>query len=196
MSTNHTQLPSELLEHHQRQWLERCPALGHGPDVSIYTDGAGWTDGWGASAFMSVFMKHSLPPVTGVNLTNQTVVSRAEFTALLEGLQSVCEALQLPRFKPEGSQSGVTIFWFTDRQDLALSAIRNVETGVPIYRRNNDADLWARYEYYERGLIIFPCHFERNSIPLQKLMDKLASDGRRKFKEWFNQIIEKHNAKS
>jgi hypothetical protein len=107
-------------------------------------------------------------------------VYRAEFEALLLGLQGILEIGGWDGNKEalDKTSSKPTICWYTDCQSLFMSVLRDPETGLPVYGRKACGDLWARFGYYETAFFITPNHIKRNSLPEQALADRVSGECR------------------
>lgn len=152
----------------------------------IYTDGSGYADGYGGSASLMVSEKYEKREIR-VSSYSHTSTDRAEFEALLMGLQSIIECMEWGeeseikslKFHPKKK----TVCWFTDRESLVLAIWRD-EDGHPIYKRRKQGDLWARFEFYEQLFDITPILIERNSLEEHEYVDRLASESRLLVKEY------------
>jgi hypothetical protein len=168
-------------------------------DFLIYTDGSGYSDGYGGSACLVKSSKHNKREVRLIAYSH-TSTDRAEFEALLAGLQSILECmgwddtaeLKALKFKPKKP----SVCWFTDRESLVLSIWRD-EDGNTIYKRRKQGDLWARFEYYEGLFDITPMLIPRNSMDEHAFVDRLASEARLLVKEYLEVItLDQEHAKS
>lgn len=147
-------------------------------DFFLYTDGSGHQDTYGGWASVVVGPKHNVFEAR-MAACKGTTVERAEFEALLLGLQSILE-----RTKMEGA-AGIQhleripfkVLWLSDRESLVLSVTRKPD-GNTVYRRKASPDLWARFEWYEKLFKITPRHTKRENNPYHDIADRLASDAR------------------
>lgn len=162
-------------------------------DFVLYTDGAGYTDSYAASASIMTSDKYRIGRAVRVAAFNGQSTDRAEFEALLHGLQSIVDTmgwgspgkikdLQRRALKP-------SVCWYSDRESLVLAVYRD-ETGEPFYRRERQKDLWARLEFYETLFCITPMYIPRNSKPHHATADRLASECRILLKDYMGVITE------
>ena len=159
-------------------------------DFTIYTDGSGYSDGYGGSASLMISDKYAKRELRVASFSN-TSTDRAEFEGLLMGLQSIVECMgwgepselktlkRLPR-KP-------LVCWFSDRESIVLAIWRD-ENGDPVYKRRKQGDLWARFEFYEEIFDITPLLIGRNSVDEHAYVDRLASESRLLVKEYLEVI--------
>ena len=159
-------------------------------DWMVWTDGSGHVDGFGG--YGAVAMRVRLLGNTCIPIQRAsaaicgTTVNRAEFTGLLEALQ-VIHTIEMGG-RGQGASMypviPVRVRWFSDRENLVLGVATNPETGEAWYGRNVDQDLWARYDWYAKSIIVRPVHIERNSMAMQAKCDFIASHGRRAYIRW------------
>ncbi len=154
------------------------------PDFYLYTDGSGHTDGFGGWAALILSTRHNVYSQLMAG-HSATTVARAEFHALLDGLQFILETmkwespLEIERLEREPA----TVLWNSDREDLVRSVTRDAE-GNPIYRRKASPDLWARFAFYERLFQIEAQHTPRETNPYHNIVDRFASDARVLIKDY------------
>ena len=146
-------------------------------DFFLYTDGAGYQDGFGGHAALLI-RAHDGAMRTVVGGSNATTVARQEFEALLCGLQALIE-MQGP-----AKDAQPKVSWTTDRESLALSVWRKSD-GQPFYGRKACPDLWARFKWYEDRIDVTPFWVKRETHPLQDIPDRLSSEFRVVTKEWY-----------
>lgn len=175
-----------MLEKIHKQIRESCPSE-EAHDFIIHTDGSGYVDGYGGSASYMVSKRYNRKE-TRVLSSSHTTVDRAEFEALLLGLQSIIDSMgwvnrgDINRLKD--SPNKPTVMWFADRESLILSVWRDSD-GRTICKRKKQADLWARFEFYEQLFDITPILIPRNSNSEHRFVDKLASESRMLVKEYY-----------
>lgn len=146
---------------------------------TVWSDGSGHNSGHAAS---SAVVRNNASGVTEARLSACYAQNthRAEFEGLLLGLHCV---LEMGGWDTEESKSRLDkitnkprVCWYTDNESLALSVFRMPDTSEPYYRRKSSGDLWARFFYYERALLITPLYIPRNSLPEHALADRMASE--------------------
>jgi len=159
--------------------LQRLSVNAADFDWQIYTDGSGHVDqfgGAGVIGFSPRFHKY----FTRAAAFYGYETDRAEMEAMLLGLHTIMVKMGVKDhadFKRLELEP-ITVFWMTDREDLAGSASGMTFTERPPYKRRANMDLWLRMEWYERYMRIIAVHRKRNTNPYQKLADRLASDCR------------------
>lgn len=146
----------------------------------IVTDGAGYQDGYSGAAAVVMAPQERFMQTRYAGWIGSTV-ERAEFEALLMGLQCLIECLgddtKGARARLEAERPRV--HWTSDRESLVLAVARDSENeDKPFYRRESTPDLWARFAFYERLFRITPHHKGRNLGMLQRLVDVTSSDMR------------------
>lgn len=160
-------------------------------DYTLWTDGSGHTDGYGAAA--SIWRASDGEMDLSLSANYGQTVGRNEFTAFLDGLTAILGhrihkmrgVLEMNPKNEIASLAGgdrVTVAWYTDRQNLAMSVLWN-ENGDPVFKRSADKDLWARYAYLSRHACVIPYHRHRNTIQEQAMCDALCSVMRDSAKE-------------
>lgn len=126
-------------------------------DIILVTDGSGHTDGYGGFAAMA-YTPDKLVKTFRMAALSGTTVDRAEFGGALEGFNMVLDMWNaMPqRLTQDPTQAGARakVLWISDRENMVLSALRT-------QARSNSPDLWARYEWYEKVLDIYPT-FEKD----------------------------------
>lgn len=154
----------------------------------LFTDGSGHEDGYGGASAIALAAVGGRAK-TIISAATGTTVERQEITAMLDGLQIIVDWQ---------SQAGILarihhpiVFWYTDREAAALSAWRK-EDGEPFYRRKSAADLWARFEWYEKKMRIIPIWTPRKDHPIQHLADGFASEARLTLKDWVLYLIQEN----
>lgn len=150
-------------------------------DYELWTDGSGHHDGYGAAA--SIWRHRDGVEDICVQANYGQTVARNEFMALLDGLQAILShAVGLAATMRETPKNPLlllsgadrpTIAWYTDRQNLALSLVYR-DDHQPVYARNTERDLWARYAFMSRHCAIVPYYAERNTVANQGVCDKLC----------------------
>ena len=156
-------------------------------DFILWTDGSGYENGCTGSASILVENETGIKEVR-ISSTSSQSTHRAEFEALLNGLQSILDLkgwgsieekrkLDQSAFKP-------TVYWYSDCESLVLSVYVDEKTKEPAFRRRLNGDLWCRFSFYETAFSITPIHIDRNSMPEQALTDRLAGDSRILIKEY------------
>ena len=107
-------------------------------DYILYTDGSGYEkdgfSGWCCQVVSNV------PGVEGqrrMGCMSGSTVDRAEFTALLEGLEMI---LDLDRNTPSLGPRRPKVLWYSDRESLVGGVTR---IWGPDKGRNSSPDLWA-----------------------------------------------------
>ena len=161
----------------------------------LFTDGSGCNDSFGGSASVAI---HTGEPTFAHYVTRATYsttvfnnVDRMEFDGLLNGLQSILDALHIhtPPMLEDLRRRRPAVAWFTDRESLALSVWRPAiaEAGVPrppFYARRASPDLWRRFDYYEELFHVIPMFNPRETLAAHTEIDELASEMRELIKEW------------
>jgi len=186
-----------MLQKIHRQIQASCPNK-EAHDFVVYTDGSGYTDGYGGSASYMRSQKYDKQE-TRLASFSHTTTDRAEFEALLMGLQSILECMDwtsksdIERLSSQPNKP--TVIWFTDRESLVLSIWRN-EDGETIFRRKKQKDLWARFEFYESVFDISPILIPRNSEDEHAFVDRLASESRLLVKEYLEIVKLDRNGKT
>lgn len=178
-----------MLQQIHRQIQAACPNED-AHDFILYTDGSGYIDGYGGSASLLLSKRHAKREVR-LTAASHTTTDRAEFEAMLDGLQGILECMDWTsqsetknlRFLPRKP----TVCWYTDRESLVLSIWKD-EDGNTIYKRKKQGDLWARFSYYEQLFDISPFLIERNSTEEHAYVDRLASESRLIVKEYLEVI--------
>jgi ribonuclease HI len=147
-------------------------------DFFLFTDGSGHQDGYGGWASLIISPKWNVAEAR-MAACKGTTVERAEFEALLLGLQSILEKLKLENAAGYArlERTPMRVFWLSDRESLVLSVKKNPD-GSTVYRRKASPDLWARFAWYEKYFDVTPRHAKRESNPHHNLVDRLASDAR------------------
>lgn len=160
-------------------------------DFILWTDGSGYDLGFGGSASILLDNETGKREIRVSSASNQST-HRAEFEALLNGLQSVLEirGWDTPAEKRRLDSTSVkpTICWFGDCESLILAVHIDDKTMEPTFRRRLNGDLWYRYSYYESAFSITPMHIERNSMPEHALADRLASESRMLIKDYLETL--------
>lgn len=157
-------------------------------DFTLYTDGSGFTDHYGGFAAVVLSNKNIGPlytPACGCSTHMET--GRAEFSAILLGLHTIlettgwinstCSMLQLQINKPR-------VLIVSDRQDLVGSINK-------IFRRKQNGDLWASFEWYAQYFDIEAVHVGRETVALHKTADRMASGLREVIMDYV--LIQKEN---
>jgi len=152
-------------------------------DFLVVSDGSGHADGYGGA---SVFVqsRYRVPWIETVLLARtHTSVARMEHSALLMGLEIICETEKLySAFKQPGF-TRPTVIWLSDRQDLVLST-------AGIYGRKANLDLWHTYGFFEQYLDVHAFYIHRATLATNRLVDAMAANGRALVKELANQLGE------
>jgi hypothetical protein len=160
-------------------------------DFVLWTDGSGYDIGYTGSA--SVLLENE----TGkkeirISTSSYQSTHRAEFEALLNGLQSILDSKGWDSLaeKKRLDQSIIkpTVCWFGDCESLVLSVYIDDTTKEPMFRRRLNGDLWHRFSYYETAFNITPMYIERNSMVEHALTDRLAGEGRILLKEYMETL--------
>lgn len=159
--------------------MEENPA-----DFFLFTDGSGHQDGYGGWSCLVLGPRFNIAHAR-MAACKGTTVERAEFEALLLGLQAILELTKM-----EGG-AGIKhlervpfrVRWMSDRESLVLSVKRKPD-GTTFYRRKASPDLWARFEWYEKLFVIDPHHVKRETNPHHNIVDRLASDARVLIKDY------------
>lgn len=102
-----------------------------------------------------------------------TSTDRAEFLALLHGLDSILEEM---KWKDKMRLQSMTVIpikvlWFSDRESLVKSVNKE-------YGRKAQPDLWSWFEWFERHFMIHGVHVKRETNHMQNMTDRLASEAR------------------
>lgn len=147
-------------------------------DYFLYTDGSGHQDGYGGWSSLLVSDKHNIYDLR-MTACKGTTTDRAEFEALLSGLQTIVDfhKLDIDRDFESFRQNRPGLLWTSDRQSLVGSVQRDAD-GNPVNRRRKMLDLWARFAFYEPLFSIHARYIPRESNPYQSITDVMASDGR------------------
>lgn len=164
----------------------------------IWTDGSGHTDGYGGYGAIAARVKSRAGihpgPLRASAAIHGTTVNRAEFTGLLEALQMIHSS----EMKARGGGSSmypsvpVRVRWFSDRENLVLGVGLDPATGDPYYARHVDQDLWARYDWYAKSILVYPVYVARNTLAFQARCDYVASFGRKAYISWIKHITKKN----
>ena len=164
-------------------------------DFILWTDGSGYDTGHGASASILLDNETGKKEVR-ISANSTSTTHRAEFDALLNGLQAALEMRDwnTPADKLRLDQSRVkpSICWFGDSESLMLATYIDEHTGKPAFQRRLNGDLWYRYAYYETAFHITPIHIPRNSMPEHALADRLAGEARLLLKEYMECLKNDH----
>lgn len=149
-------------------------------DFLIIADGSGWTDhigGYGA-IILSVTSPHiTYEPAFGASTHTET--GRAEFMAILNALHAIVDkcgyehANQLELLKKNKPR----VFILSDRMDLVGSLLG-------MYKRRTNLDLWAQFAWYTQYFACTAAHITRDTFPLHKSADALASELRLVLKDF------------
>ncbi len=155
------------------------------PDFFLYTDGSGYQDGFGGSAALVISVRHNVWEVSFAAYKG-TTVERAEFEALLLGLQTIMTAMkwETPFHCNQLERIPATVKWISDRESLVKAVQRDAE-GNPIYSRRSTPDLWARFAYYERLFRIEACFTKRETNTYHNIVDRFSSDARVLVKDYY-----------
>jgi ribonuclease HI len=141
-------------------------------DIVITTDGSGYLDkigGFGALILSSKYLE--LNGTTAYGCSNHTETGRAELYAIVHALHATLEKLrgnsawELENLR----ETHPTILVLSDRQDVVGKANK-------LFKRNVDLDLWQAYDYYETYFDIIVRHIPRDTLPIHKSVDALASE--------------------
>jgi hypothetical protein len=106
-------------------------------------------------------------------------VDRAEFQALLMGLQTILDEmdwndeLSLERLR----RRPATVYWMCDRESLVKS-VRRAENGEPEYKRRIGKHLWAQFDFYEPLFHITAVWVKRDTNSFHSVADRVASENR------------------
>jgi ribonuclease HI len=148
------------------------------PDFFLYTDGSGYQDGYGGAAALVLSAQHNIWKVSFAAYCG-TTVERAEFEALLMGLQTILVEMKWDSafHHQRLERMPATVQWITDRQSLAEAVRRDAE-GNPVYSRRSTPDLWARFSFYERIFQVDPVFMKRETNAYHNVVDRFASDSR------------------
>lgn len=169
--------------HHQIRTLSPSPREH---DFVLYTDGAGWQDSFGASASLMESERYGHRIIRVASFHGQST-DRAEFEAMLNGLQSIMDAMSWTKpIKLEQLRNQLikpSVYWVSDRESLVLSVYRD-STGKTVYKRRSQPDLWKRFEFYEEHLQVTPIYVPRDTDDKHNLCDRLASEARVLMKDY------------
>lgn len=154
------------------------------PDFFLFTDGSGHQDGYGGWASLILGPTYNIAHAR-MAAAKGTTVERAEFEALLMGLQSILEQAKLESSSSLSrlETSPLHVLWLSDRESLVLSVTRKPD-GTPVYRRKASPDLWARFAWYEKIFKITARHVKRETNAHHDIVDRLASDARVLIKDY------------
>lgn len=152
-------------------------------DYTLWTDGSGHSDGYGAYAAIWKCADGDMDMSFGANY-GQTV-NRNELIAMIEGLTAilsdrVVKMRGVLEMNPKNELAAlndadrVTVAWHTDRQNLAVSLLWN-DAGEPVFRRNSDRDLWARFSFLAKHACVVPYHSPRNVVAQQGMCDEVCT---------------------
>lgn len=150
----------------------------------LVSDGSGHSDGFaGAACIMfspqRVFCDIRCGSWSGSN------TERAEFEALLMGLQAILDQMQVGQKEIEYlKKSRPLVHWTTDRAQLVGSIVIDPDTQKPFWRRSTMPDLWARFDFYHEIFRITPFYLSRNSEAWHRVVDEVSSDMRILMKEY------------
>jgi len=151
------------------------------PEFVVFTDGAGYQDGYGGSAAIVASARHG-KMFHRVLAATGTSVDRSEFVALLIGLRAILDEMCWTsdvRLKAM-SVIPVKVLWYSDRESLVKSV--NGE-----YGRKAQPDLWHLFAWYERYFQVHAVHVPRKTNSLQDVTDRMASEARIVIKD-FDQL--------
>lgn len=173
------------------RWIEGAFPSDDEHDFVLWSDGSGCRWGWGGYACVFRENASGLHDVRFGGTFGETV-RRCEFRALLAGLHGIMD-YRLRDIESHGAYEGdkpidelsgngkITVAWYTDRRELALSLIYR-EGGGPVYDRKKDKDLWAQFMFFQRYFCITPRPIDRNSVTEQSLCDSLCGTARHSLK--------------
>lgn len=161
------------------------------PQWILVSDGSGYQDGYGGYCSYVIHIDDKYPPKIAAAAIKETTVERAEFLALLSGLEMITTYLAEGAIK-EGSMAETklevkqpVLQWITDRESLALCVLKDPKTKEPVYARRSTPDLWRAFSYYEKLYSICPVFCPRQSNSQHDIADEIASDLRVQVKEYF-----------
>lgn len=161
-------------------------------DFVLYTDGAGWQDSFGASASLMESERYGHKIIRVASFHGQST-DRAEFEAMLNGMQSIMEVMNWTKpgiaEKLRKQLIKPSVYWMSDRESLVLSVYRD-STGQTLYKRRSQPDLWKRFEFYEERLAITPVYIPRDTNDKHNLCDRLASESRSVMKDYIDLLRE------
>jgi hypothetical protein len=100
---------------------------------------------------------------------------RAEFTAILSGLNALMDINDWRNDLKNLIVFKKNILIISDRQDL-VGSINNY------YSRKANGDLWASFNWYEKYFKIEAVHVPRETVPMHKVADRVASELRMQLK--------------
>lgn len=144
----------------------------------MFTDGAGYQDGYGGSASLVTSAKHG-KYFHRISAYTGTSTDRTEFMALIHGLQSIMEEMKwTDKLRLRSMELiPIQVLWYSDRESLVKSVNRE-------YGRKAQPDLWAWFDWFERHFKVFGVHVKRETNHLQNLTDRLASEARILIKDY------------
>lgn len=145
-------------------------------DYTIICDGSGYTDHVGGFGAIILGNKPSGPvyEVTyGCSMHMET--GRAEFTAILSGLNALMDINDWRNDLKNLIVFKKNILVISDRQDL-VGSINNY------YSRKANGDLWASFNWYEKYFNVEAVHVPRETVPMHKVVDRVASELRMQLK--------------
>lgn len=128
-------------------------------DFTLYTDGSGHQDGYSGWCAYAV-NNHTQETRHAVGCLTSSSVDRAEFTALLEGLELVHSMALTTQMSLKAIRGKPKIFWYSDRESLVGGVARKWGDHAG---RKAQPDLWRRFEHYEDKFIITAQHVARET---------------------------------
>lgn len=163
-------------------------------DFCLWTDGSGCMEtGFTGSASLLI-ERETGRRETRVSANSYQSTYRAEFEAILNGLDSVFHVLGAHNasIKQQLMLSVVkpSVCWYGDNESLMLAAYQPSGEDMPVFRRKSHLDLWARYSYYAEALHITPMCIPRNSMPEHELVDRLSGESRMSLSDYIKTIEE------
>lgn len=185
-------------------------------DFILYTDGAGGPAGWGATA--AVIQPISYDKETDSRIPQEafcifsgsygSTVQRQELTAFLDGIHAIltrqaimiadglmessASAYELSKQGPLAGLLGpdrVTVMWYTDRANLALSLLFD-EAGEALNARSTERDLWLRWSAMARHVCVTPQWTARNLVDGQAACDTICTVSRALLKDNVDKLSE------
>lgn len=142
----------------------------------LLTDGSGHQNGvWGGSC-MLLAPRFGLYRCAEVGGTCGSV-ERAEFEALLLGLQLIQDHREGSKSLTHESLRIPKVYWVSDRQSLVLAVMRDKDDdNKPPYSRKSTPDLWRRFSFYEERMKITPTQSSPKETEWFKHVDIRSSE--------------------
>jgi ribonuclease HI len=127
-------------------------------DYVLFSDGSGHQDGYSGWCAV-VINQHDGSVMRTLGSVFPSSTNRAEFTALLEGLELIQTLIDNGKLKSI-HPGRPRIHWYSDRESLVGSVSRK---WGEFAGRSAEPDLWRRFEHYENRFVITATHIKRET---------------------------------